>query len=532
MTSTQQSETTSDVVIVGGGHNGLVCAAYLGQAGHRVTVIERWDQVGGACVTDELWPGFKVSTASLVTTLFRREIIEDLELESRGLRIVPRDPSVTALFDDGQPLTLSADDEATAREIAKFSPRDAERYPEFGRAMRQMAEFVEPYFLGPAREPLLRDVASLKSALLDAAKLPDDELGRLVGAMFGSARDLLDSWFESEELKVTLATDGTVGLDAGPSMPGSAYLMLYHQLGSREAGRPAWGQVMGGMGSITQALAAACLEYDVTLVTGRAVQRIVTGSDGVEAVELDDGSRISTSTVVSGVSPRTTFLDLLGPEDVPSAYRHAIAQRPFPGVAAKVHLALDHLPDVRGFTGPGRHLNGTLQILPSMDHLDMVHAKAARGIAPERPHIECTIPSVLDPSMAPPGKHVLSMYVQYVPHTVADGNWSDVKEAYLDDLLEYVEPYLPGLTDAVIHRLILTPADLEERFALPGGNLYHGAMSPLDLFAGRPVSGYADHETPVAGLFLCGSGTRPGGGVFGVPGRNASAVVRGHLGDA
>jgi phytoene dehydrogenase-like protein len=526
----QDREAQADVVIVGGGHNGLVCAGYLGQAGFRVVVVERWGQVGGACVTDELWPGFRVSTASLVTSLFRREIIEDLGLEKRGLRIVPRDPSVTALFEDGRSLTLGADDEATAAEIAKFSERDARAYPEFGEAMRRIAAFAEPYFSGPAREPLFQDVPALKAALAAAGNLPDEELGRLVGALFGSARDLLDSWFESEELKVTLATDGTVGFDAGPSLPGSAYLMLYHQLGSHEAGRPAWGQVMGGMGSITQALASACRDHGVEIVTGRTVKRIVTGPDGAEAVEFEDGERITARAVVSAASPRTTFLDLLDPADVPGPYRYAVAQRPYPGVAAKIHLALDHLPEVRGFDGPADehspHYKGTLQILPSMDHLDLIHAEAARGIPPARPHVECTIPSILDPGMAPPGKHVMSMYLQYVPHTLAGRHWDDLREPYLDRILEYVEPYLPGLHDAVLDRILLTPYDLERRFALPGGNLYHGAMSPLDLFAGRPVAGFADYRTPIPGLFLCGSGTRPGGGVFGVPGRNASAVIR------
>ncbi|WP_177242607.1 phytoene desaturase family protein [Amycolatopsis marina] len=517
-----------DVVVIGAGHNGLVCAAYLGQAGYRVAVVERRELVGGACITEEIFPGHRFSTASLVTTLFRKEIIDDLSLAKHGMEVLERDPSVTALLPDGRYLTFSADSAKMAAEIGKFSEQDADKYFEYGDAMRRIARFAEPYLLGGSRKPLLEDIPALKAALGAATALGDKDLRLLVSTLFGSAREVLDEWFESEALKVTLATDGTVGIDGGPSMPGTAYLLLYHQMGATEDARPSWGQVKGGMGSITKALAAACAEFGVDIFTGQAAERILLG-DGARGVELVDGTRLDARVVVSGADPKATFEKLLEPGAVPASYRAALAGREYPGVAAKVHLALDHLPGVRGFDGFGEHFKGTLQILPDMDHLDRVHAEAKAGIPPAQPHVECTVPSILDPGLAPPGKHVMSMYLQYLPYQPAGTTWDEIRESYLDTLLAYVEPYLPGLTAAVTDRRLFTPADIERELALPGGNLYHGAMSPRDLFAGRPVGGYADYHTPVPGLFLCGSGTRPGGGVFGIPGKNASETIRRHF---
>ncbi|MEV0155434.1 NAD(P)/FAD-dependent oxidoreductase [Micromonospora sp. NPDC050686] len=526
MVNSPKLQTTPyDAVIVGGGHNGLVCAAYLARTGRRVAVVERRDVVGGACVTEELIPGYRFSTASLVTALFPQQIIDDLGLARHGLEVIARDPSVTALFPGGRSLTLGADEVANATEISRFSARDAKAYAEYGRTMRRLAKVVEPYLVGPSRTPLFDDMSALKAVLRTATDLPDPDLRLLVTALFGSARELLDDWFESDEVKVPLCTEGTSGVDGGPSTPGTAYLMLYHQLTTGEWGRPAWGHVKGGMGGITQALAAACREYGVDIVTGRSVERIRTGPDGAEAVELSDGARLTARAIVSAADPKTTFLRLLDADAVPVAYRSVVAGADYPGVVAKMHLALDRLPEVRGLDAAGPHLRGTLMLIPSLDHLDRIHAEAAQGLLPSQPHVECTVPSVLDPGLAPPGRHVMSVYLQYIPYALADTTWDEAREAFADRVLEYMESYLPGLTASVVDRRMHTPADLERDFGLPGGNLYHGAMSPRDLFAGRPVAGYPDHRTPVPHLYLCGSGTRPGGGVFGVPGRNASDVV-------
>lgn len=527
----EPGNTLYDAVIVGAGHNGLVCAAYLAQAGHRVAIVERRDAVGGACVTDELFPGYRFSTASLVTCLFRQEIVADLGLSKYGLEIIPREPSVVALFPDGRSLALGADMAACTAEIGKFSAHDADVYPEYGETMRRLARFAGPYLLGESRIPLLDDIPALKAALAAAGGLPDDDLRRLMTVLFGSARSLLDDWFESDELKVTLSTDGVVGVNAGPSMPGTAYLMLYHQMGATETARPLWGQVRGGMGGITQALAAAAAAHGANIVTGRTVTRIRVGSNGAEAVELSDGGQLRGRVIVSAADPKTTFLNLIDSGAVPEGYRHAIAGADYEGIAAKIHLALDRLPEIRGLPGERAEYRGTLQILPSMDHFDRAHAESRLGRPSSEPHVECTIPTLLDPALAPPGKHVMSMYVQYAPYTLAGTTWDAIKESFADRVLEYVEPYLPGLTASVLDRKVLTPLDLERELGLPGGNLYHGAMSARDLFAGRPVAGYADYHTPIPGLYLCAAGTRPGGGVFGMPGKNASDTVQRHLED-
>ncbi|WP_370967170.1 phytoene desaturase family protein [Amycolatopsis sp. cg9] len=527
MSNSKLDDESYDAVVVGAGHNGLVCAAYLAQAGHRVAIVERRDTVGGACVTEELFPGYRFSTASLATALFRQEIVDDLSLAKHGLEIIPRDLAVTALFPDGRTLALGSDDDLNAAQIARFSTRDAQAYVEYGQTMQRLGKFVEPFLTGASRTPLFDDVPALKAALAAAAELPDQDLRRLTLALFGSARDLLDDFFESDELKVTLSTDGTVGYDGGPSDPGTAYLLLYHQLGSTDSGRPSWGQVKGGMGSITQALAAACREYGGDVITGQPVTRIQVGREGAQAVELGDGRVLRARAIVSAADPRTTFLRLLDADAVPAAYRHVVAGRDYEGVAAKIHLALDHLPSVRGLADPD--YRGTMLIAPTMDHLDRIHAEAKRGRPPLEPHVECTFPSVLDPGLAPPGKYVMSMFVQYVPYTLSGTTWDEIRDSFADRTLGFVEGYLPGLGAAVIDRKVFSPYDLERELGLPGGNLYHGAMSPLDVFAGRPVAGFPDYHTPVPGLFLCGSGTRPGGGVFGVPGKNASDVVRRRL---
>jgi phytoene dehydrogenase-like protein len=520
-----------DAVIVGAGHNGLVCAAYLAKAGHRVAIVERRDTVGGACVTDELFPGYRFCTASLVSCLFRQEIIAELDLTAHGLEILAREPSVVALFPDGRTLALGADMEAATAEIKKFSERDAATYADFGETMRRLARFAAPYLLGKSRTPLFDDMPALRNALGAASGLPDDDLGRLVKALFGSARSVLDDWFESDQLKTTLATDGVVGVNAGPSMPGTGYLMLYHQMGATESARPSWGQVKGGMGGITQALASVCAAHGADIITGATVRKIRVASAGAEGVELEDGRLLHGRVIISAAAPKTTFLDLVDSEAVPSGYRHAIVGMDVEGTASKLHLALDRLPEIRGLPGESAEYRGTLQILPSMDHFDAAYAESRLGRPSSEPHVECTIPTLLDPSLAPPGKHVMSMYVQFTPYTLAGATWDEIKESFADRVLEYVEPYLPGLTASVLNRKILSPRDLERELALPGGHLYHGAMSPRDMFAGRPVAGYADYHTPVPGLYLCAAGTRPGGGVFGMPGKNASDVARQHLED-
>jgi phytoene dehydrogenase-like protein len=528
----QPSGDAVDAVVVGGGHNGLVCAAYLAKAGRSVTVLERRDVVGGACVTEELMPGYKCSTASLVTSLFRQEIVADLDLHAHGLEFVPRNPSVVALFPDERHLMLGSDEAECQKEIAKFSEADAEAYPRYGATMRRLADFLEPVLMNPL--PGLRGDgagAAIKAALRRAVELPDDDLAHLVELLGGSAAGYLGRWFESDAIKCPLVIDGITGVDASPSMPGSAYLMLYHMTGTTEVGRPAWGQVRGGMGGITKALASSAASNGATIRTGAPVARILVGEHGAEGVVLASGEEVRARAVVSACDPHTTFVKLMDPADLPPAFRHRMEHRRFDGVAMKMHLGLDRLPMPKGFDGDGvgpQH-NGTMLIAPTLDYLEEAYADAKAGRPSHRPHIECTVPSVLDPSVAPEGRHLMGIYLQYTPYHLADGEWDDVKEAYGDRVLECMEEYLPGITDSVVDRVVLSPVDLERRLGLTGGDLYHGAMALDQLFLLRQGDGATSHHTPVPGLYLCGSGAHPGGGVFGVPGRIGATVVLGDL---
>lgn len=523
---------TLDVAIIGGGHNGLVCACYLAGAGLKVAVLERRYTVGGACVTEELFPGYRCSTASLVSSLFREEIVRDLRLKRHGLEFLPRDPSVVTLFPDGEHLMLGSDEHACVEEIAKFSGTDAEAYPRYGRTMRRLAVAMEPHILGEAPDLSFEDPQALREELGQLVSLSSADLDRLVTALTGSARDLLDPWFESDAIKVSLVIDGITGVDGGPSTPGTAYLMLYHMTGSTETGRPAWGQVRGGMGGITQALADAARERGVVIRTEAEVARILVDEEGrAGGVVLADGEEIRSRMVASSADPHVTFLKLMEADHLPETFRREVRRIDLDGVATKIHLALDGLPEIRGFdgNGPGPQHRGTLLIAPSMGYLDDAYADAREGKPSARPHIECTIPSVLDPSLAPEGKDVMGIYVQYTPYSLVEGSWDEIKEPYADRVLECIEEYLPGLTRRVVDRRVYSPLDLERELGLTGGSLYHGSMSPGQLFSRRPVAGYADHRTPVSGLYLCGSGVHPGGGVFGVPGRNAAARIAADL---
>jgi phytoene dehydrogenase-like protein len=521
-----------NVVIIGAGHNGLTCAAYLARAGVGVTVVERRDIIGGACVTEELMPGYQCSTASLVTSLFRPEIAADLDLASHGLEFIPRNPSVVALFPDGRHLSLGSDEAACVAEIAKFSSADAEAYPAYGATMRRLARAIEPLLMNPlpglgGNGADARGAgAVLKELLRSAAELPGDDLVLLLEAITGSAAGFLEHWFESDAIKVPLVIDGITGVNASPSMPGSAYLMLYHMTGGTEVGRPAWGQVRGGQGGITTALASVARAHGAVIRINAPVAGITVTDGRATGVVLESGEQLTADAVVSAADPYRTFVGMLEESVLPTRFRRAMENRRFDGVAMKMHLALDRLPQVRGFPeGQGPQHNATLLIAPTLEYLEQAYADARAGRPSMNPHIECTIPSVLDPTVAPEGRHLMGIYLQYTPYQLAEGSWDDIRESYADRVLECMEEYLPGITESVVDRRVLTPVDLERRLGLTGGDLYHGAMTADQLFFLRPGEGASSHHTPVTGLYLCGSGTHPGGGVFGVPGRNGAQAV-------
>lgn len=517
--------TSYDVILIGAGHNGLVAAAYLGRAGLRVLVLERRELVGGACVTEELWPGYRVSTASYVNSLLRPEIIRDLELKRHGFELLPRNPSSFTPFPDGRWLLLGPDPALNHREIAKFSARDAAAYPKYEAMLLRVAEFIEPTLLQPPPDPWSgrpRDLWALAKLGWRFLRLGTDGPAAL-GVLTGAASNVLDQWFESEALKVTLATDAIIGAMTSPSIPGSAYVLFHHVMGECDGHRGVWGYVRGGMGGITQALAASARQHGVEIRTASPVARILVRSGAVRGVVLADGSELSATRVVSNADAFVTFAKLMSPDDLPSDFLDAVRRIDYTSPSLKINLALSELPDFRCLPGAsaGLHHRGTIHISPSLEYVERAFDDAKYGRPSQSPVLEVTIPSVVDPSIVPPGKHLMSMFVQYAPTQLRDANWHDIKESFADRCLDVLSEYAPNIRRAVEHRQVLSPLDIEHQFGLTGGNIFQGAMTLNQLFFMRPVPGYVRYRSPVRGLYLCGAATHPGGGVMGACGYNA-----------
>ncbi|HEV8353544.1 MAG TPA: NAD(P)/FAD-dependent oxidoreductase [bacterium] len=520
-----------DVAIIGAGHNGLVTAAYLARAGLRVLVLERRDVLGGACITEEVWPGYRVSTAAYLCGLFQPKIISDLELARFGYEILPKDPAFFSPFPDGRYLFVWRDDARTATEIARFSPRDAARYADYEALLARLAEFIEPTLLAAPPDLMARrvgDLAGMGKLALRTLRLPPRDLVQAIRLATQSARDFLDGWFESEELKSALATDGVIGAPGGPSTPGTAYVLFHHCMG-RAAGKAGlWGFVRGGMGGITQALAASARAAGAEIRMEAPVERVRIRGGRVHGVALAGGEEIDARVVASCADPWQTFLRLVPPEHLDADFRRDVASIRMEGVAMKINLALDALPDFTALPGaqPGPQHRGTIHIGPSMEYIDRAWDDARAGRPSARPFVELTIPTLYDPALAPPGKHLMSAFVQYTPYALAEGHWDVVKESYADVVVDTIAEYAPNIRDIILQRQVLSPLDLERDFALSRGDIFHGAMTPDRLFFMRPVPGWAQYRTPIRGLYLCGSGAHPGGGVMGAPGHNAAREIR------
>lgn len=519
-----------DVVIIGAGHNGLVAAAYLARAGRRVVVLERREVVGGACVTEEPWPGYKVSTASYVCSLLRPRLIRELELRRHGLELLPRDPSSFTPFPDGRHLLLGPDRAFNRREVAKFSARDAEALPRYEAMLERVADFIEPTLEMTPPDPWSgrpRDWLTLARLGWGFLRLGREAGARALDALTGSARAILDRWFESEQLKATLATDAVIGAFAAPSTPGTAYVLFHHVMGECNGARGVWCYVRGGMGGVTRALAAAARAHGAEIRTGAPVARITVRDGRAAGVVLEDGTEIAARQVVSNADAHVTFLRLLDPRSLPADFVEQVRAIDYSSPSLKINLALGELPDFEALPGaaPGPQHRGTIHIAPSLDYIERAFDDAKYGRPSREPILECTIPSVVDPTVAPPGRHVMSMFVQYAPYRLAEGSWEDAREAFADRCLDLLAGYAPNVRRAVIAREVLAPPDLERRFALTGGNIFQGAMTLKQLFFLRPVPGFADYRTPVAGLYLCGAATHPGGGVMGACGFNAAREI-------
>jgi phytoene dehydrogenase-like protein len=513
-----------DVVIIGAGHNGLTAAAYLAAAGRRVLVLERRHLVGGAAVTEEVFKGFHFSVCSYVVSLLRPEIIRELDLRRHGLEILPLDGTFTPM-PDGNHLWRVDDHGQTHRAIARHSRADADAYERYGQAMVDMGRFVRPILgLTPA-DPLSPHPRSLKQAaflLGHFRSLPADERYTLVQLMTLSAADFLDQWFETDVLKATMSASGIIGTFLGTRSPGTAYVLLHHYMGEIDGVFRSWGLARGGTGAISNAIAAAARERGVEIRTSAAVASIRVRNGQATGVVLENGDEIDASVVASSVDPRITFLELMDPKGLPDDFAADVRRYKFRGSSGKVNLALDALPDFTALPGPGRHLHGAISISPSMEYMERAYDDAKYGRFSRRPYMDIVIPSLSDPTVAPPGKHVMSCFVQYAPYHLAEGTWDEQRDAFGDTVIDTLCEYAPNLRQIIVGRQVVTPLDLEREWKLSEGNIFQGELTLEQLFFLRPAPGWARYRTPIRNLFMCGSATHPGGGIMGAPGRNAA----------
>jgi phytoene dehydrogenase-like protein len=520
----------TDAVVIGGGHNGLVTAAYLARAGLSVTVLERRGVLGGASVTEQPWPGYKVSTLSYLCSLLQPRIINDLELPRHGYHLYPKDPSFFSTFPDGRHLFFWQNLAATQKELAKFSKRDAEAYADFEHQLARLAEWVEGLLMTTPPNIIrrkFRDLVAMGRLGLEAIKFRDPDVVHLVKIMVQSVRTYLDERFESDHIKATLATDGVIGTNGGPSTPGTAYIMLHHVMGGATGIRGLWGFARGGMGAISEAIASAAVAAGARIRTNADVSSILVRGGRAYGVALADGEELHARAVVSNADPKITFLKLLDPKDLDEEFLGEIKKIHIEGCSLKINLALDALPDFKDYPGAdlGPQHKATIHICPSMDYVDRAWEDAAAGRPSDHPMLELTIPTAYDDSIAPPGKHIMCIFAQYAPYTLRDANWDSIKDGFADRCIDLLAEYAPNIRQSILHRQVISPLDLERDYSLTGGNIFHGDMTVDQLFFMRPVAGWAQYRTPIDALYLCGSGTHPGGGVMGAPGFNAAREI-------
>lgn len=516
-----------DAIIIGGGHNGLVNAAYLARAGWKVLLLEQRSVLGGAAVSEEVYPGFRYSVFSYVVSLLRPEIMRDLQLAKHGLTILPLESTLTPL-PDGDYLYRDSDHYKTFRSIARFSPRDAEAYTEYGQAMYHMAKAVK-YILGiTPPDPTSFNPAEL-IRLFKVGKhflgLGEEKLSILIKLMTMSSADFLEEWFESDPLIATLSSSGIIGTFLGPRSPGSAYVLLHHYMGEIDGVFRAWGFAKGGTGGISEAIASSARSFGAELRTSSPVSLVAMRSGRATGVALENGDEFDAKVVVSSVDPKLTFLRFLNPDDLPNDLVDSVRNYDTKGSSGKVNLALDAAPNLAALPGEGPHLRGAISISPSVDYIERAYDQAKYGRFSEKPYIDIVFPSMIDPNMAPPGKHVMSCFVQYAPYELSDGDWPGQREAFGDAVINTISEYIPNLKDIILHRQVLSPWDIEQSIGLSGGNIFQGELSLSQLFFLRPVPGYAQYRTPIRGYYQCGSATHPGGGITGAPGRLAALEI-------
>jgi phytoene dehydrogenase-like protein len=516
-----------DAIVIGGGHNGLTAAAYLARAGRNVLVLERRHIVGGAAVTEEVFPGFRFSVCSYVVSLLRPEIIRDLDLPRHGLEILPLDGTFTPM-PNGDHLWRVNDHARTQREIRRHSRLDAEAYDEYGKAMVEMARFAKPILDMTPPDPMSLDPRELvKLAFLGRRfrGLADLDRYNQIQLMTMSAVDFLDQWFETDVLKATMSASGIIGTFLGVRSPGTAYVLLHHYMGEIDGAFRSWGFARGGTGAISNAIAAAAREAGAEIRTQAPVARITIKEGQASGVVLANGDELAADLVLSSVDPNLTFLKFIDANELPGEFLDEVRRYKFRGSSGKVNLALDALPDFTCMPGEGPHLRGAISISPGVDYMERAYDQAKYGEFSQRPYIDMVIPTLTDPSVAPPGKHILSCFVQYAPYKLANGTWDEQREAFGDTVIDTIAEYAPNLRDIILHRQVLTPLDIEREFGLTEGNIFQGELTLEQLFFARPVPGWAQYTTPIRNLWMCGSATHPGGGIMGAPARNCALRI-------
>jgi phytoene dehydrogenase-like protein len=516
-----------DVIVIGGGHNGLVNAAYLARAGKRVLVLERRHVLGGAAVTEEIFPGFKFSVCSYVVSLLRPEIIRELDLPRHGLEILPLDGTFTPM-PNGDYLWRVNDHAKTRLEIARHSRLDAEAYDEYGKAMVEMAHFVKPVMNMTPPDPASLNPKGLMELLTMGRrfqKLSAEDKYNQVQLMTMSAVDFLDQWFETDVLKATMSASGIIGTFLGVRSPGTAYVLLHHYMGEIDGAFRSWGLSRGGTGAISNSIGDAAREAGVEIRMEAPIAKIILKNGEAKGVVLENGDEIYANVISSSVDPRLTFMKMVGEEHLPEDFVDDIKRYKFRGSSGKVNLALDALPNFRSMPGAGPHLRGAVSISPSVDYIERAYDEAKYGRFSRRPYIDIVIPTLTDPSIAPPGKHVMSCFVQYAPYNLKEGSWDDKREEFGDTVINTIAEHAPNLKDIILHRQVVTPLDLERDFGLSEGNIFQGELTLEQLFFLRPAPGWAQYRSPIKNLYMCGSATHPGGGIMGASGRNAAMMI-------
>ncbi|GAB4391593.1 MAG: NAD(P)/FAD-dependent oxidoreductase [Kiloniellaceae bacterium] len=523
-----------DVIVVGAGHNGLTAACYLAKAGLKVLVVERNPHIGGAAVSRELHPGWTYSNCSYVCSLLRPEVVRDLELPRHGLQVIPYESGAT-FTDDGGYFAYYSDHDALRREISRFSRRDADNYERYARAIMRQCRFIKPLLLRTAPDPVSnrpRDIAELLYLGKRFHDLGEREMGETFRFWTMSIGEFLDEYFETEVIKAHLAGSGIIGTGLGVYSPGTAYVLLHHYMGEVDGTIGAWGFTRGGMGGVTQAMAGALREAGGEIMSEAPVARFLSKEGRIRGIVLENGDELQADTVISNMDVKRTFLHHVDAGELPEDFLKAVKRFKSRGSSAKLNIALDGFPSFPAAPEGATFLSGDLHASQSLDELERAYDDWKGGRWSAEPYFDMLIPTTIDPTMAPPGKHMMTVFVQYAPYALASGEAWDgpARDALAETVIAKIARHSPDFRDLILHKEVRSPWDLEREVGLTEGNIFQGELTFDQMFFNRPVPGYADYRTPIKGLYLCGSSSHPGGGVMAAPGANAAREVLRDLG--